>query len=1492
MSGRALARSAGVSPTTANSALAQLQKAGFVTSLKTSKATNWYLETRDPTIRNWINESHDPLATEGLVRPLLSVVILTALKEEYAAVVEHLNEHQSHRAGTTRFEVGKYIGDWCDWTVYVGEIGPGNSRAAAEITNVANLIKPQLVMFVGVAGSVKPHDVGRGDLVIADRVYNIHSGKDIINDGVSEHLSRPLSYLATHGVIQLARSVRQRDWTSDFESVYPGQAILNIKGVSPRVEIRSIAAGEVVHGDVRSALMEKVRTNLNDVAAVDMESAGVYEAAHVHVLPALAIRGISDCIGDKQAASDAEWQPRAAKYAATFAYALLRFADEQDFSGPTIQEPELPGESESDTSSARELLFRLPPAVSTAYFSAVKHFGPDADDILRQLESCGSQPATWLSRFRHRPSAIFKQENSGPLWLIVAVFAESHEHATSVWLYEQAAERAGDSVEGSYLLLRAAISAYKRSDLAGANRLLESVQLAEPDGEPLWEYFRSAFDQDLEAVLMSLRSLAEIFNLGFSQPVLESLGKSDGKSSDSKFQAFLLEFGMVHPSLFEQLRREVALETGNALASAKKLQAAQVLLEGLSDGLPIFKGLEDSPAIASAEYGTRSSSVLLNLSKVLLSRAATPTSREPGFNAGAALARAAELALTARDRRLDWFGPTGDALSIAAQARASSGDTKGALSLLLLPPEGTANPQEASSESVVCLASELAVGCGNVELALELAKKIKDPVERRIAVGLGLTLRPDTHPEAASELRAALDDPLILTRIDQEMRALLTLSMVDALNEVELSRLEKFDSEIANIIRAQTFLTAGRTNEAQVLARQYPDNDVAVQIRVEGLLSQGKVSDAIAILEKHGKKHGEDHLLIRAAIVALTSGMADEASRLALLTSTSVEPSQRRMSGEILLDVASANANWEQVLIETNRLLNDVTFANSDPEREKSVIKYRWAQVHALYQLQRTEDAYRVLREQPRLEVQDNKQARLVASIVHSIAPLVTEENENARAELATQAEILTILVELSRSFPEDEELQAATIIASLSMPVDDAPDPALLTKARQLQEHFFAKFPQSQLIRMLPMDEEMAGITEFLRSNLAPTAKSQENLRRQALSGQIPMSVFTSSLRRSYAEGLIRGAVGCYVIQGTDVQVSVEEVEVARRSLNESVVVDTSALYLSRKVFEKSNEVLSRFENLIMTSSQRDDVLSARASLRVRSTGSLSWDPVSDRPTMRRFDGETTERWATESAELANAAEYCKIVPDPLFDGVLIEGMWSSPIRLAKEQGLALFADDAALRSIAKAEGVPAFGSLQLLTALIDNGDLPHTTIQDAYERLMTIRAAELPLHDHLLNLARKEAWSPASYSGFLFTRPHTWSPPQSGLEKYMELIRELPDRNPDLVAGWMSNAMFGLCMVTPPPLLRTAVGTLVGWTALAINLPDALPTLIEQSSRVVGQFTSDVDVLESTVNHLVLSVRQISKPEDVAKIVLGLLSGLSGEAHEKAVKQFLQSP
>lgn len=228
------------------------------------------------------------------------VVVLTALNLEYEAVQGHLDDIRRLRplAGT-RFEAGAMRG--AAGEVVLALTGVGNRASAIIAERAIHEFSPVAIMFVGVAGRLRP-SVALGDVVVATHVY-AYQGAAARDDGMK---SRPRVWELDHGIEQAVHQV--------VRHAGRGRA---------RVHFGPIASGDVLHDAQVSEPLRWIKEHYDDAVAIEMEGAGFAEAGHLNAVPSVVIRGISDhADGTKASADGRNWQPRAARNAAQLAVAL------------------------------------------------------------------------------------------------------------------------------------------------------------------------------------------------------------------------------------------------------------------------------------------------------------------------------------------------------------------------------------------------------------------------------------------------------------------------------------------------------------------------------------------------------------------------------------------------------------------------------------------------------------------------------------------------------------------------------------------------------------------------------------------------------------------------------------------------------------------------------------------------------------------------------------------------------------------------------------------------------------------------------------------------------------------------------------------------------------------------------------------------------------------------------------------------------------------
>ncbi|HXQ47855.1 MAG TPA: 5'-methylthioadenosine/S-adenosylhomocysteine nucleosidase, partial [Caulobacteraceae bacterium] len=240
------------------------------------------------------------------------VVILTALPIEYEAIREYLDDPIQSRAEVgTLYEVGELRGIRGSWQLAIAQTGQGSATAGVQLERAIHVFRPEIALFLGVAGGRK--DVQPGDVVAAEKIYDYESGKS----APKGYQPRMSAYRPAYRLVQHAQLVARRGrWQRRIKPACPAPP--------PRAFVKPIATGAKVVANDRSAIARLLDRYASDALAVEMEGYGFLEGAYVNPgVDALVVRGISDLLVGKTQAGDERWQPIASSHAAAFAVELL-----------------------------------------------------------------------------------------------------------------------------------------------------------------------------------------------------------------------------------------------------------------------------------------------------------------------------------------------------------------------------------------------------------------------------------------------------------------------------------------------------------------------------------------------------------------------------------------------------------------------------------------------------------------------------------------------------------------------------------------------------------------------------------------------------------------------------------------------------------------------------------------------------------------------------------------------------------------------------------------------------------------------------------------------------------------------------------------------------------------------------------------------------------------------------------------------------------------
>jgi|GEM_PF-664739 len=243
-------------------------------------------------------------------------VILTAIPEETTAVLHHLGgvdqtQDENHYFCNTFGSNGQ------NWLVAVKEIGQYNINSLPETLEALNCWQPKVILFVGIAGSLR--GVGLGDVVAANLVSCYEQGKFYNGKFLNR---QQVVFAGSNDLIQLARNqIQRKSWQNRIECGCPDE--------KPKLHVEAIVSGEKLMADIDNEFYGYLVDSFSGCEAVEMEGYGFHcgvadyrERTHQRV-EALVIRSISDLIHNQTDERNPDRKVIAARHASAFAFEIL-----------------------------------------------------------------------------------------------------------------------------------------------------------------------------------------------------------------------------------------------------------------------------------------------------------------------------------------------------------------------------------------------------------------------------------------------------------------------------------------------------------------------------------------------------------------------------------------------------------------------------------------------------------------------------------------------------------------------------------------------------------------------------------------------------------------------------------------------------------------------------------------------------------------------------------------------------------------------------------------------------------------------------------------------------------------------------------------------------------------------------------------------------------------------------------------------------------------
>lgn len=1492
LSGRRVAALSGTSPTATNRALASLEELGAVSCTSKGQAKLWSATARASTLLGGTVER--------------DVLILTALPLEYAAVRERLETTGERRAPSgARYCEGRVIGQDIAWTVRVFETSMGNATAAAALARAARDFPPDLVVFSGIAGGLRGTEQKHGDVVIVEHVYNGEAGKSSVNDeGESEFKARPMPMSAPAKLIEIARSIRRV-----HEPLPPTFSI----------DLTDLVSTESVEADPSNALAKRLKVAFDNVHAIDMETWGLYQGARHLDVPAIAVRGLSDLDGDKSRDDDANWQPVAARNAAAVALELLIRAHHDDM--PPRDDTQ-PAEPDDPTGSAGSR--SLPPYAQRWISELGQCSQAAADAAVRDLSNSTTPPKTTVSILATHPPAWVREDRSGIAWAAVASMADGVGSRSARTAWARAAETAAANDDYVAAVLFGVNHARSRrtdddteddtaDEIAATRRELQAIDLSRaPQMAPvvdLWLRLSQVEegrveDEVLEAAGSAIAALGRaplLAQLALPQQPSTAASVDGARAVITHALVSVVLVVAVYLLLRQDGRARLWADVGLKLApwsTEAQLRHLQVELQALHDSLRV--GAADSVTEALVDI------------------------------------EAAALAI--RDARRAWGGATTEALALAGRARIEMEDPRGALRLLTGAPRGIATAAESQAPQVAHFAAVAALRLGEFDLAAELAERVKPAIEQHFLRAATFSQSKHTRDRALDEYRAALPLASSSYELDRALAGLARLGVnvtADEATAPHLARLSETDPEAADLVRASQALVSGDGVTSLLLSRKYRSL-AAVEIQADTLSTLGRAEEAVDVLNDYGKRTGDLAVRMQAMELAGRASLWPQAKALAeaIIGAAGVSP-VRDAARRARADIAARAGDWHEVESQLRQVVRERA-ESSVGDEDPSKSPYAWQLAEAMFHQRKFPAALEMLCEELRKSATDPQKVRLALTLLHQL--------RGEHPELIDDTAIDWVLT-VASSMLSHEDIGASAVTLLIQLPRELTGSKFL--KAGTLFDEYFHTYGDSGAVRKVNLESDsddpdelnLQPLVDEIRTSLQPSAQARSQVGEMVLAGRIPLGFLALVAQRSYAEMLIAQMLNQYVARP---RVAAREpwlidswVDAAKAAVEGgTVVVDTSALVLSDRMIDRRTLIAS-FDKVLIPRSLQNDIYRARTRLALRGAGTMGWNEAAGRPVLVEYDQADVDAWAQAAVALDG------ILPllSPVDDAHTREGdpaaVTSDPSSgnadfaitaeaTARQLGTALWADDVALLRLAEADGVPAFGTPELIAALRDTTALKLPSDLEMLDKLKAHRVVDLPIVDNWLMTARADRWAPGSYTRLAITRPHAWEDVPASFQQYQEVIRGMW-ADPDLDAEhrvqipvmWCEAACVGLGRAVAVPARPPVISALIAWTALntdplldtglitvATHLgPDTLASapvdgepvlehLLAMGRRIQREMFPEGDAVRSVITALSDTIRSASDGATAAAVLARAISVLPDDLRGEAFAALWRAP
>ena len=898
-----------------------------------------------------------------------------------------------------------------------------------------------------------------------------------------------------------------------------------------------------------------------------------------------------------------------------------------------------------------------------------------------------------------------------------------------------------------------------------------------------------------------------------------------------------------------------AVATAVRASSAHESTDSSVVLEGVSlmvwahremDQVELAISVLDD---ASRRFPDRGS---LYLNRALLKLEFARRLASEGTDRHDLLESASELALEARDRFRAWRGPSAQAVDVAAQALLHLNQPQRAHDIAAAAPAGEATAEEAEDASVVNRLAQALLSLDRPEEIERLDLDLLDGSEGTLIRAFVARSRSDA--DAVALMREAVE------QADDDRTRLMALHGLASFGEVDEEALGRVSTaraaEVVLVRAAAAFYREDDETVVRLLSPYRRESYMHAEYLARAQYRSGAAAEAIETLQDAAEARGATFLYAMAVEMLMEQERLDEAESLTLSVLAGPVP-------------GSVESRLRHSLVEISRLLRDWArmedYGRSLFARFPDAPLAPWGVVYALISQAEHRSAWGFIVEHSLQPIDEDTSLLAIQAFMAADAPGADAER----------------MLEIASRYAHSEEVAGAALMALMARDEGSPPTEAERSRYAAMLSGYFERFPESPVLRQFSFEgpEEALEMIESLSGPPSLESVQAVNLVRN---GHMPYGVLRAVRALPYAELLLSVAAGHLTAVSTNEEQREQERSAARAALGKEVSVDTSVVAFAIHGEVAVDVLASVFKRVLVADELAADARAATLSASTPVAAHAIHDPVLGGVRFAE-EGDRRDELRGALARLLQILRGWRSVPSgrvtaPWSDQGEDWRTWDASLRVALDRGCALWCDDIALRSWARSEGVPTFGTYALYEVLAADPNIDWSLrLDDLKARLLSAGIADVPLTwPELSDIANADDDSDLPAIQFL-SRPLSWCNLPVTMRWYRErftMITNGPDKY--RVLGILRAATYGSGISVELPLRRTVAAGLLAAAVGTLGDPEMTPALVLASRYACQDVdpSGNLDVLGDAAESLWQACRTDMSPPEAARAVLELFA------------------